>query len=162
MASANTLCKKLLNVKNTVVESHDFYSDKDGVVHLRIKARPSAWHRDDCPFCGRRCPGYDRPVKNRKVWRGLDFGGILVEIEADTHRIHCPEHGVVTAAVPWVYPGSSFTRDFDLTVTWLAEYLSRSAVANYMRIDWQTVGSCIRLTFDEKGKLLTRIRIGQG
>ena len=130
MASANTLCKKLLNVKNTVVESHDFYSDKDGVVHLRIKARPSAWHRDDCPFCGRRYPGYDRPVKNRKVWRGLDFGGILVEIEADTHRIHCPEHGVVTAAVPWAYPGSSFTRDFDLTVTWLAEYLSRSAVAN--------------------------------
>ena len=143
MASANTLCKKLLNVKNTVVESHDFYSDKDGVVHLRIKARPSAWHRDDCPFCGRRCPGYDRPVKNRKVWRGLDFGGILVEIEADTHRIHCPEHGVVTAAVPWAYPGSSFTRDFDLTVTWLAEYLSRSAVANCMRIDWQTVGSYI-------------------
>ena len=139
MASADTLCKKLLNVKNTVVESHDFYSDKDGVVHLRIKA----WHRDDCPFCGRRCPGYDRPVKNRKVWRGLDFGGILVEIEADTHRIHCPEHGVVTAAVPWAYPGSSFTRDFDLTVTWLAEYLSRSAVANYMRIDWQTIGSCI-------------------
>ena len=143
MASANTLCKKLLNVKNTVVESHDFYSDKDGVVHLRIKARPSAWHRDDCPFCGRRCPGYDRPVKNRKVWRGLDFGGILVEIEADTHRIHCPEHGVVTAAVPWAYPESSFTRDFDLTVTWLAEYLSRSAVANCMRIDWQTVGSYI-------------------
>lgn len=143
MASANTLCKKLLNVKNIVVESHDFYSDKDGVVHLRIKARPSAWHRDDCPFCGRRCPGYDRPVKNRKVWRGLDFGGILVEIEADAHRIHCPEHGVVTAAVPWAYPGSSFTRDFDLTVTWLAEYLSRSAVANCMRIDWQTVGSYI-------------------
>ena len=82
-------------------------------------------------------------MKNRKVWRGLDFGGILVEIEADTHRIHCPEHGVVTAAVPWAYPGSSFTRDFDLTVTWLAEYLSRSAVANYMRIDWQTVGSYI-------------------
>ena len=67
MVSANILCKKLLNVKNTVVESHDFYSDKDGVVHLRIKARPSAWHRDDCPFCGRRCPGYDRRVKNRKV-----------------------------------------------------------------------------------------------
>ena len=83
MASADTLCKKLLNVKNTVVESHDFYSDKDGVVHLRIKARPSAWHKDDCPFCSRRCPGYDRPVKNRKLWRGLDFGGILVEIEAD-------------------------------------------------------------------------------
>lgn len=158
MASANTLCKKLLNVKNIVVESHDFYSDKDGVVHLRIKARPSAWHRDDCPFCGRRCPGYDRPVKNRKVWRGLDFGGILVEIEADTHRIHCPEHGVVTAAVPWAYPGSSFTRDFDLTVTWLAEYLSRSAVANCMRIDWQTVGSYIsRSLYDPEPERAKRL-----
>ena len=27
MASANTLCKKLLNVKNVVVESHDFYTE---------------------------------------------------------------------------------------------------------------------------------------
>ena len=40
MASADTLCKKILNVKNTVVESHDFYNDADGVTHLRIKARP--------------------------------------------------------------------------------------------------------------------------
>jgi hypothetical protein len=46
MASADALCKKLLNVKNTVVESHDFYTDKNGVVHLRIKARPNAWHID--------------------------------------------------------------------------------------------------------------------
>ena len=39
MASADTLCKKILNVKNTVVESHEFYIDADGVNHLRIKAR---------------------------------------------------------------------------------------------------------------------------
>ena len=143
MASTDTLCKKLLNVKHTVVESHDFYTGADGVAHLRIKARPNAWHQDDCPFCGRRCPGYDHPAKHRKIWRGLDFGGILVEIEGDTHRIRCPEHGVVTAAVPWAYPGSSFTKDFDLTVAWLAEYIPRSAVASFMRIDWQTVGNCI-------------------
>lgn len=36
MASADTLCKKLLNVKNTVVESYNFYNDVDGVTHLRI------------------------------------------------------------------------------------------------------------------------------
>ena len=143
MASADTLCKKLLNVKNTVVESHDIYNDQDGVTHLRIKARPNAWHKNDCPFCGRHCQGYDRPTKNPKVWRGLDWGGILVEIECSTHRVCCPKHGVVTAAVPWAYPGSSFTREFDLNVTWLAEYLSRSAMANFMRVDWQTVGSCI-------------------
>lgn len=41
------------------------------------------------------------------------------------------------------YPGSSFTKDFDLSVAWLAEYITRSVVANYMRIDWQAVGNCI-------------------
>ena len=50
---------------------------------------------------------------------------------------------VVTAAIPWAYPGSSFTKDFDMTVAWLAKYLPRSAVSNYMRIDWQTVGNCV-------------------
>ena len=144
MASADTLCKKLLNVKSTVVESHSFYNDADGVTHLRIKARPNAWHQDECPFCGRRnLPRYDRQSKNNKVWRGLAFAGILVEIEASTHRVTCPEHGVVTAAVPWAYPMSSFTKDFDVTVAWLAKYLPRSAVAGYMRIDWQTVGNCM-------------------
>ena len=143
MASADTLCRKLLHVKNCVVESCDIYNDKDGVAHLRMKARPNVWHQDDCPFCGKRCPGYDRPTKRSKVWRGLDYGGILVEIEYHTHRIQCSEHGIITAAVPWAYPDSSFTREFDLTVAWLAKYLPRSAVAAYMRIDWQTVGNCV-------------------
>lgn len=144
MASANTLCKKLLNVKNTVVESHYFHTDTNGVNRLRIMVRPYKRHQNDCPFCHRRnLPRYDSPSLFPKVWRGLDFGGTIVEIEAFTHRVTCPEHGVVTADVPWAYPNASFTKDFDLTVAWLAEYLSRSAVANYMRIDWQTVGNCI-------------------
>lgn len=144
MASADTLCRKLLNVKNTVVESHNFYNNVDGVTRLRIKARPNVRHQDDCPFCERRnLLKYGRQTKNNKVWRGLDFAGILVEIEAATHRVTCPEHGVITAAVPWAYVQSNFTKDFDLTVAWLATYLPRSAVSSYMRIDWQTVGSCM-------------------
>ncbi|MFD0704602.1 ISL3 family transposase [Alloscardovia venturai] len=98
---------------------------------------------NDCPFCHRRLPGYDTAAKHPKVWRAVDFGGILVEIEYSTHRVRCPEHGIVTADVPWAYPGSSFTKDFDLAVAWLAKYLPRSAVSNYMRIDWETVGNCI-------------------
>ena len=64
MASADTLCKKLLNVKHMVIESNEFYNDSDGAIHLRIKARPDAWHKDDCPYCGRRCPGYDTAAAN--------------------------------------------------------------------------------------------------
>ena len=139
-----TLCKKLLGVKDTVAESSDFYIDSNGVNRLRIYARPNVWHQDVCPHCGRRhLPRYDRAARKPKVWRGLDFGATIVEIESETHRVVCPEHGVVTAAVPWAYPSSSFTKEFDLSVAWLAEYLPRSAVAEYMRIDWQTVGNCI-------------------
>lgn len=143
MASADTLLNKLMNVNGAVVESSMLYTDTDNVKHIRIQARPNKWHQDDCPFCRKRCAGYDRPAKNPKVWRGLDLGSILFEIEYHTHRVLCPTHGVVTAAVPWAYPGSYFTKEFDLTVAWLAKYLPRSAVSNYMRIDWQTVGNCI-------------------
>jgi transposase len=149
MASANTLCKKLLNVKESVVLGHDFYTDQNGVKHLRIKARPAKHHQNRCPFCNKTCSGYDHSTLGNKLWRGLDWGGIVVEIESLTNRINCPEHGVVTASVPWAYPGSGFTKEFDLSVAWLATYLPRSTVSNYMRIDWATVGRCISRTLND-------------
>lgn len=148
MASANTLCKKLLGVKHTVVESSDFYTDGNGVQHLRIKARPTKWALSRCPLCGRKCPKDGLATKHR-VWRGLDFGGVLVEIEGDTQRIHCREHGHIVANVPWAYPGSHFTKAFDLTVGWLAVHLPRAAVSEYMRIDWKTVGRCVSRTLND-------------
>lgn len=149
MVSANTLCKKMLNVKTAVVEGADFYTDQDGVNHIRIHARPNVWHEDDCPFCHKRCKRYDRKNPQPRIWRGLDWGGTLVEISYDTHRIECLEHGVLVADVPWAYPGSGFTKDFDLTVGWLAIYLPRSIVSGYMRIDWETVGRCVHRTLND-------------
>lgn len=148
MASANTLCKKLLNVKTAVVTGHEFYQDVDGVNHIRIKARPNRYHEDDCPLCHKRCRRYDSQSCLPRTWKGLDWGGTLVEVESRTHRIECPVHGVLVADVPWAYPGSGFTKDFDLTVGWLAVYLPRSTVSEYMRIDWETVGRCVHRTLN--------------
>lgn len=148
MVSTNTLCKKLLNVKSAVIKGANFYTDEDGVNHIRIHARPNVWHEDDCPFCHKRCRRYDKKNPHPRIWRGLDWGGTLVEISYDTHRIECPEHGVLVADVPWVYPGSDFTKDFDLTVGQLATYLPRSTVSEYMRIDWETVGRCVHRTMN--------------
>lgn len=67
----------------------------------------------------------------------------MIEIEAENYRVDCPEHGVLTAAVPWAYHGSSFTKTFERTVAWLSKEISRSAIAEFMRIDWATVGRCI-------------------
>ncbi len=149
MVSTNTLCKKLLNVKTAVIEGADFHADGDGVNHILIHARPNVWHKDDCPFCHKRCRRYDRKNPQPRIWRGLDWGGTLVEISYDTHRIECPEHGVPVADVPWAYPGSGFTKDFDLTVGWLATYLPGSTVSEYMRIDWETVGRCVHRTLND-------------
>lgn len=72
MASADTLCKKLLNVKNTVVESYNFYNDVDGVTHLRIKARPTAWHQDDCLSAGEDTSP-DTTGRPRKIRSGVGW-----------------------------------------------------------------------------------------
>ena len=116
MVSANTLIKNALNVKHCVVDNYNFYQRPAGVVTLEVDLHPLKTYADRCPFCGKRCPVYDR---NRypKKWRALDFGGIIVELYACTQRINCKEHGVVVASVPWAFHDSSFTKDFDLTAT---------------------------------------------
>ena len=146
MVSTNTLCKKILNVKHCVVTNENFYDDVNGIKHLLLSVRPTKPHENDCPYCHQSCPRYDHLSDKPRRWRGLDWNGIVVELEYKTHRIECPIHGVVIADVPWAYPGSRFTKDFDLTVGWLATYLPRSTVSTYMRIDWATVGRCITRT----------------
>lgn len=93
MASVNTLCKSVPNVKNTVIKNCNLYSDKNGVKHIRIQARPNKWHENDCPFCHKSCPVYDKHSSRPTIWRGLDWGGILVEVEYQTHRLICLNMG---------------------------------------------------------------------
>ena len=143
MASGTTLLKRLLNVNHLVVSNCSFEQSDDGVVRLNIDVRPHKRHRDCCPVCGRHCQGYDHISTETRSWRSLDFGGILVYLHYQTHRVRCPEHGVVTASTPWSFTGSHFTKEFDLTVAWMARYLPRSVVCEAMRIDWKTVGRCI-------------------
>ena len=77
VASVNTLCKSVLNVKNTVIKNSNLYSDKNGVKHIRIQARPNKWHENDCPFCHKSCPVYDKHSSRPTIWRGLERVGIL-------------------------------------------------------------------------------------
>jgi transposase len=142
MTSANTLLKNILGVKNAVVQDVNFSVNACGVKILSIRMRPKKKEADYCPICHKHCPVYDRSSILRS-WRALDFAGVLVYITAYTQRISCPKHGVLVADVPWAFHNSGFTKSFDLVVTWMAENLSRSAVAEYLRIDWKTVGRCI-------------------
>ena len=64
-------------------------------------------------------------------------------MEAEAPRVRCPEHGVVVQQFPWARRHSKFTRNFEDTVVWLSLHLSRKAVAEYLRISWDTVGPII-------------------
>jgi len=165
MASANTIFKKLLNVKGIVIENSTFYDDSFGVQHLDLKVRPTRYAECRCPVCGRKRPKDGLSVRTDRTWRSLDFGAVIVHLKGYTQRIKCPEHGSIVADVPWAYPGSRFTKDFDLTVGWLAEFLPKNAVSEYMRIDWETVGHCVSRALkeiepDRSRRLNGLIRIG--
>ena len=78
---------------------------------------------------------------NGEVW--MDLGGIIVELYSHTQRICCKEHGIKTASVPWAYPSSRFTKDFDMTATFLAMNINRKVASEYLRCDWHTIMRCI-------------------
>ena len=143
MTSLGTIIKRLLNVKDIIVESIKV-EEKQGLKSLHIHLKPSKRYRFRCSCCQRVCPIYDgESGKEPGVWRSLDWGGLQVFLHFPTCRVNCPEHGVKVSYVPWAFAHSHFTRAFDLLAAWLATTGSKSTVSELMRIDWKTVGRCI-------------------
>jgi transposase len=95
-----------------MIKSVDLESDGQGGELLVAQVRVKAGRSQRCSRCLRRCGRYDRQTDRRR-WRGLDLGTTQVFLEADTHRVSCPEHGVVVAHVPWARPGARFTTAFE-------------------------------------------------
>ena len=69
--------------------------------------------RFGCPQCGKLCPTHDTSTKR---WRHLNFFQYECILEARVPRSHCPEHGVLSVAVPWAREGSGFTLLFEALV----------------------------------------------
>jgi transposase len=67
----------------------------------------------------------------------------MVYIEAEANRVCCEEHGVVVQQFPWARHKSRFTKNFEDLAAWLSLHLSRKAIAEYLRISWDTVGPII-------------------
>lgn len=134
--SNKRLIKQLLNVKNTVIDSCEMEDE-----NIVIKVHPTKGHRCICPVCGKKAQYYDSLGKRR--WRSLDTCFAKTFIEATAIRVECSEHGVHTSAVPWARHHSFFTRDFENTVAWMTKSLPKTAVSEYMRISWNTIGGIL-------------------
>jgi transposase len=110
--------------------------------HLIADVRPRARDRNRCSHCRRRCSFYDALTKGRR-WRSIDLGSCMVYLVGDTHRVRCPEHGVVVAHVPWARRGSRFTMAFEDLGCWLATNCNQTVVAHYLRTTWRSIGHVI-------------------
>lgn len=145
---SRTLWRRLLGVEKTVVEGVEFEEELDETVSLVAHVRPTSRAASRCGRCGRRSGAYDRG-EGRRRWRGLDFGEVMVFLEADAPRVRCRDHGVVVAAVPWARHGAGHTHGFDQQVAWLATQASKTAITVLMRIAWRTVGAIITRYWDQ-------------
>jgi transposase len=129
----------LLGVSRDTVICKIVLEDADSVV-VRVRPRRNAVMR--CGRCGRSAPGFDQGSGTRR-WRALDSGSVKVYLEARAPRVNCAEHGPTVVAVAWAAHGARHTHEFDATLTWLARYCAKRAVASLFRVAWETVGSII-------------------
>jgi transposase len=118
---------------------------------LIVVVEPDKAHRCRCPECGRRC----RPVeRDARRWRTLDVHGKRCFLESEVPRVDCPEHGKITAAVPWARHDDRFTIPFEDHSAWLAAQMPWTKAARELRITWEALsGIAARAAGDAAGRL---------
>lgn len=109
---------------------------------LVMSVRPKAAAARRCSRCKARCPGYDIAGGPRR-WRTLDVGTTKCYLQAYAPRVHCVEHGVVVADVPWARPGAKHSYLFEDTCAWLTAHAAMSVVAMFLRVAWRTIAAIV-------------------
>lgn len=137
---------RLFGVAGAVVEAVEL-DEGLGAVVARVRVRRGQRRR--CGVCGRRGSLYDQG-EGRRRWRALDLGTTMAFVEADAPRVSCRKHGVVVARVPWARHDSRFTKDFEDQCAWMAVHVSKTTLAELLRVAWRTVGRIIGSVVDER------------
>ncbi len=140
--TAKKLVQHIIGAVGFVLETIQFDTEMNKVI---FAVHPTRREKCRCGICHRKAKRYDKG-RGKRQWRCLDIEGY---VEADEPRVVCKEHGVVTAAVPWARHNSRFTKSFEETTTWLAIHSAKSVVAQFMRVEWHTVGGICRRVYEE-------------
>lgn len=113
---------------------------------LIIVVEPDGQIRHRCPERGQR----GRPVETGvKRWRTLDVHGKRTFLESALPRIICPQHGKITAAVPWARHDDGFSRPFEEFAAWKAAHMPWTRASAELRITWEALANITaRVTAD--------------
>lgn len=104
------------------------------VIHVTTKTGAKL----PCPTCGTTCSLYDH--REIREWRHLDTMQFTTTIRARLPRVTCPEHSVVTAAVPWAHEHSRFTLLFErFAIDVLRAATSITRAKSILKLSWDQI-----------------------
>lgn len=107
-------------------------------IDLHLEHAPGT--RFACPHCQQECPVHDHAPERR--WRHLDALKFRTYLTTRPPRIRCPEHGVVSASLPWADFSSRWTLDLEFKViATLQACSSLQAAAKLLNLSWATLQS---------------------
>lgn len=109
-----------------------------------VHARPFKRSQYLCPICKQKCVSNGHKMEEESSWRAPNLNGMPVYILYRPQRILCPEHGALNEFIPWADGSSRFTAAFNDEVAWFVCQMSKTAICEYMSINWRTVGNCIK------------------
>lgn len=155
MAFPNSVITKSVSFNHTVVDSVKYIegtSVNNGETYkcdrIEMYVRPYKNMSCRCPKCMEKRPIYDHKSKTPVSWRATPINGVPVFLLYSPARISCPEHGVLTEYIPWQDGNSRFTESFNNDVAFLALTVPKTVCAQYMGIDWKTVGNSVKSSHD--------------
>lgn len=155
MAFPISLISKSLSFNHTVIDSAEYVEDTavmNGETYQRdrieMHVRPYQRMKCRCPKCMEKRPVYDHKSNTEVSWRASSINGVPVKLLYSPARICCPEHGILTEYIPWQDGNSRFTESFNNDVAFLALTVPKTVCAQYMGIDWKTVGNSVKAAHD--------------
>ncbi len=107
-------------------------------LRLKIRVHTTKGAKLPCPSCGRLCSKLDH--REERVWRHLDTMQFETLIVCRIPRVDCPEHGVLSATVPWADAYSRFTLLFEhFAIDVLRAAKSITAAMKLLRLSWDQI-----------------------
>lgn len=104
-------------------------------MNLAIKVEAILGIKLPCPVCGKLCAKEDH--REERSWRHLDTMQFKTTITCRVPRVSCPDHGVVTAKVPWAGEYSRFTLLFErFAIDVLLSAKSITDAVKILRLSW--------------------------
>ena len=113
---------------------------------LIVVVEPDDEARNRCSRCGNKGVPVEFDVRR---WRTLDMHGKKCFLEYALPRIECPEHGKITASVPWARHDDYFSMPFEEHAAWLAAQMPWTKASAELRVTWEALANIVtRVTAD--------------